>query len=386
MRTKVAIGRVALLLACGQSLEDARLQLTTVEDGSARTVSTGIDSDWYGVVDSADVDLDGDDELLVVGYPGVGAMQADGRATIILDGDAQRAFWSPRPAGDSADLFAWIRSPGITKVTHAACDLGQAPTCTVSGTIAIAGALDSMAAGDFDEDGGVDLVTLAADSVLLHRSTGDDWRHPDWSEATQLLVTSGWDDEHSVVSGDLDGDGHLDIVVAAGSFGVRLFFGAGDGTFGQVRPAINDSLEWVTEVHLAQLDGVGVPELVLVTDGGPVALRRLRERSFAGSALPIPKSAGAYASELEVVAGDLDGDDRDELWIIDEDGPAWLVERGGQWGEWTTTSLGDQSAELRYWTTRVAADLDGDGRDVLAAVVPKDLPLECAIGGAAARR
>lgn len=376
-RAKVAVA--ALLLACGQSLEGARMQVVTFDDDGVRTVTTGIDSQWYSIVAVADVDLDGDDELIVLGGS-VAAMQPDGQATPILEHGDERALWSLRPGGGTADLFTWTSYGGGSSITHAACDLGESPTCAVSGTIEVDDRVDSMTAGDFDEDGGIDIVTSADDIVSLRISTGDDWRHPVWSEGTKLLVTSGWREENTVASGDLDGDGHLDVVAAAGAYGVRLFFGTGDGTFGQIRPSLDAHID---EVQLADFDDDGVAEIVIASDSGPWVVRRLRGREFDGG-MGIAPPGVVDASELETIPGDFDGDGRDELFILDENGSAWLVELDAGSRDWITTPVEQDSAN--YWAPRFAADLDGDGRDAVASVLMKELPVECAIGGAAARR
>lgn len=377
-RTRVAV--VALLLACGQSLEGPRLVTLTVDGGGARAEAESIDSGWHAAFAAADIDRDGDDELLITATS-IAAMQRDGETTTLLEASGERALWSPRSDGDSADLFVWSEYDPV--VTHAACELTESPACSVAGTFETSRAIESIAVGDFDEDGRIDMVTSSHEAVDLRTSAGDDWRHSVWSEKMQLLYTASYD-AAEVVATDLDADGHVDIAAAAGALGLRFFFGAGDGTFEQVRPSFNDRFGRVDGVQLAFLDADATPELVLRTDNAPVVLRRLRARTFGDTGLPTTKLYVAYDWDLEAVVGDFDGDERDELMFVHWYEGAWLANLDDESRDWSVRRV-SESVEPTFPNTRVAADLDGDGRDALAFLVPEELGVECSIGAAPPR-
>ena len=191
----------------------------------------------------------------------------------------------------------------------------------------------------------------------------------------------GFDD----ASADLDGDGHLDVVAAAGQRGVRLFFGAGDGTFGQIRPEIDDEITWADAVRLTDLDGDTLPEIVVFTDSSNlVVLRRLRDRTFGDAALPMVWFGESDWFTDAVLPGDFDGDGRDELLLAGWPDSGWLAELGGQPRAWTMTRLDGEPGG--YGVDPLAADLDGAGRDVVVQLLPEELAPGCAIGGAPARR
>jgi len=87
----------------------------------------------------------------------------------------------------------------------------------------------ALDAGDFDEDGNVDFVraTFSNGEVRLYLGGGD----RTFTEAPALVGDAGGD-PYTTAAGDLDCDGHLDVLANAGGSGTFLFYrGRGDGTF-----------------------------------------------------------------------------------------------------------------------------------------------------------
>jgi hypothetical protein len=91
------------------------------------------------------------------------------------------------------------------------------------------GSLTFFAAGDFNGDGILDLVGTncveQACAFYIELGNGDGTFAPP-GNGVALPVPSG-----QIVTGDFNGDGHLDVAIQAGTSGLYVFLGNGDGTF-----------------------------------------------------------------------------------------------------------------------------------------------------------
>ncbi len=67
---------------------------------------------------------------------------------------------------------------------------------------------------------------------------------------------------HSVVAGDLDGDGRLDLAVSDTRDGITVWTGNGDGTFEGPFEVFVTELDRQAKLELADLDADGRPDLV----------------------------------------------------------------------------------------------------------------------------
>jgi len=119
---------------------------------------------------------------------------------------------------------------------------------------------NSIAAGDFNNDGHLDLVTgndSKSVSVLLGNGDGT-------FQSPVTFVTPQIAD--GVAVGDLNSDGKQDIAVANFGGEVTVLLGNGDGTF---QAAVNYPVDFFPEgIAVADLNGDGIPDLAVADCAG----------------------------------------------------------------------------------------------------------------------
>lgn len=169
----------------------------------------------------------------------------------------------------------------------------------------------SLAAGDVDADGDVDLVI--GNSPLTIQSVGNRLYLNDgtgvFTDATTGRLPTTPQFPRRMALADLDGDGDLDLTVCnlGGSSDVRLYANDGSGTFSdQTATRLVPALLEFADLALADCDGDGDVDLVAVTPG--VQRNRFYRNNgngvFLDATLPTFNARGDELLEL----GDIDGD------------------------------------------------------------------------------
>jgi len=162
--------------------------------------------------------------------------------------------------------------------------------------------------------------------------------------------TSGW--LSGLHTADVDADGDLDLLTAAGSLAVRL--GDGDGYFPQ---AVTTPVSGSTQgLAVGDIDADGLPDVALASldDNGVAILLGSGDGSFTPSAI-VP----AGNTLREPVLGDFDGDGDLDLAVVRSGTSGLVVSLGdGRGGFGPVTSLATAATSAN---DLAAADLDQDG-------------------------
>jgi len=215
--------------------------------------------------------------------------------------------------------------------------------------------LNALVLGDFDDDQLTDIVAadLSGNVTVLHGkgngSFGD------------RAVTPVSDYARSMVADDLNGDGHLDLVVLCYTELVVLH-GKGDGSFvkAQVFPVFLSNVQ----VHLADFDADGHADLAVVVSCDMSAISQTSVKIFLG------RADGTFADGVKyytgegcldrIILADLNGDGA--IDVVTSPSQALLGKGDGTFGPETQPTQANGGSLLSV------GDWNGDGKPDLATV------------------
>ena len=224
-----------------------------------------------------------------------------GTATTLATGASPSAFsvaFGDFNRDGIPDLAAAVAGGGVVSVRlgSGAGAFGPAVSHSVGGA---GWAPVSVATGDFNRDGRLDLVTANQNdhsvSILLGNGDGT------FAAATRFGVGQG---PFSVAVADLNGDGILDLVTAnSNSNNLSILLGVSSGSFSVATSVIPPGAGVPIAVAAADMNGDGVMDLVVARQQSVSVLLGVGNGTFTS-----PASASPFANVTGVAVADFDGD------------------------------------------------------------------------------
>ncbi|MCP3982193.1 MAG: hypothetical protein GY716_23035 [bacterium] len=384
------------LVVANQSAETNTLYLN---DGAMNPFSSGTsiggDTDSTTSVALGDVDGDGDLDMLVGSSNGqpLRLYRNDGSAnpldpatigTVIAGSDTNntRSVKLGDVDGDG-DLDLVTGNQGSQTNKLYLNDGTSDPWGLVSaGTVIGGGDTDittSLVLGDVDGDGDLDLIAgnSSGQSNRLHLNQGS--ANP-WVDVTKVDIGMSSDPAFSAALGDVDGDGDLDLVVG-NSFGSPMKLYLNDGGASPWSPSTTaaeigpDDL-FRRDVALGDVDGDGDLDLIVGNSG----LNQLYVNN--GSADPWDQvtgvSIGSSVDTESVELGDVDGDGDLDLVVgtVSIFGRSRLYVNDGTLTPWSSVGsglqIGSSPADVGNTPDMALGDVNGDGHVDLVTVGSDD--------------
>jgi hypothetical protein len=342
---------------------DVIVYLNATGDASSWAAVT-VDNSFAGAknVTPADVDGDGDLDLFAAAVAGNEVTWYENTAgtgllwtkrTIAACGGAYAAVAADLDGDGDLDVASVCATPS-TVVWWANDGFGGTWTATTVEASFAAGS--ALTAGDVDGDGAIDLIGAAFTADAVSWFSNDDGDGGAWT--THAVATSYlgplWTDV-----GDLDGDGDLDILAAAGDGGSLDWFENTNGIgTSWTAAAVDSSFAGAESIVPVDLDEDG--DLDVLAAGNTTV--SWYENSGGGATWTASPFSTSLTGAESVWAGDLDGDgDLDPIVLTS------TASGGVQWYENVTihhSSLIEAEvavASVAQANGTAAGDIDGDG-------------------------
>lgn len=222
-----------------------------------------------------------------------------------------------------------------------------------------------IAAGDFDGDGKVDLVSANFDdaslSVFRNTSTG-----PNTITFAAKLDLGPGPTPDGIAVDDLDGDGKLDLVITSSSIAVFLNTSSGPGTISFAARVNFTSASDPGSVAVDDMDKDGKPDLIVANYGSGVNTISVFRNSTTGPGTVNfdPKiDFAAPTRPSSVSTGDLDGDDKPDIAVVCQNSGTLSIFRNTSSGSGNISyaSKADFTTNANPYYVSIG-DLDDDGK------------------------
>ena len=269
-------------------------------------------------------------------------LAADGAQWVVgadVDGDGDVDALSASP---NDDTIAWHENLG-----------GDGSSWTTTVISSIADEAQSVIAADVDGDGDVDAISASLDDDTVAWFEN---KFGDGSGWTRITISTSADGAKSVAAGDVDGDGDLDVISASQNAGTVAWYEnlAGDGSSWTPHD-ITTTVPGVRSVRAGDVDGDGDLDVLWAKDNRVAWHENTAGdgSSWTAHTISFPAPGGE-----SVYVADLDGDgDLDALAERASVGVEWHENTAGDGSSWTTHLIDSRTTPFPV----AAADLDGDG-------------------------
>jgi hypothetical protein len=216
------------------------------------------------------------------------------------------------PAGTRRSASSLLKSFAELAAMFAATLLLSAPssaavTFTASEIASGDQSSGSIVSGDFNNDGILDLVTVNSSTISFYKGLGG-------GKYAAPVNTPGQGGQ--AVAADFNGDGKLDLAIAENLSGAQIWLGNGDGTF-TAGTSLNQGEESsTTSLAAADFNGDHIPDIVMNTcpSGSPTCNTLVYLGKGDGT---FTQSANLIYGGADVVVGDFNADGYQDVAVID---------------------------------------------------------------------
>ncbi len=341
--------------------------------GEPFTATPNIGNEGLGRGFVADLDLDGNLDIVWYGAGGIqGGPQGrylaalgngDGtfQITYAQTGNNTPSGYAPlviEPAdfdGDGYMDFAAITGLGTIEIMRGVPEVPGTFARVYSVPISTSRLTPTLSAGDYDGDGVPDLTAVLFRSDFTHellffKGNGDGTLADPTS--VPFFAGSSFQIPRWISSGDLNGDGHLDMVINGQYHRAAVLLGNGDGTF--LTPTVYE---------VTTFNGLERPRLVDVNGDGHLDLVSANDQYTGPNAIEIRYGRGDGTFGDRQFFGTSEGDGQFVVGDFDNDGRIDLGINGRSRQDSLATFLGSREGLRGIATT----DINGDGRlDIVA--------------------
>jgi hypothetical protein len=217
----------------------------------------------------------------------------------------------------------------------------------------------SIATGDFNHDGKLDVVETTGAGFSVALGNGDGTFQKATTYSTQISY-------YSAVA-DFNGDGNLDIVTADDNLNpstVSVYLGNGDGTF-KTTPIVSNTTSFNAFIAVGDFNGDGKPDIVVIDPPYISVLLGNGDGTFGP-----PSDNSSFQGAKWLAVADFNNDHKADVLATGQFGSSYTI--GVLLGNGDGTLQNSITVPLQYVPSTVAAgDLNRDGN--IDAVLSDDL-------------